>query len=65
MLWRGAWAALADACLTAFLSHIYATWGKLFGPWLLNWLEGWMALGMLGLTLWLRREPWPAVAPDT
>ncbi|MEN9207005.1 MAG: hypothetical protein Q6L50_09045 [Gloeomargarita sp. GMQP_bins_120] len=65
MVWQGAWAALLDASLVAFVSQIYAMLTKVLGPLTLNWLEGVMALGMLLLTLGLQREPWPAVAPDT
>ena len=43
------------------MSRIYARWGKVFPPLLLNWLKGVLALGMFALTLAWRGEGWPPV----
>ncbi|WAS05317.1 DMT family transporter [Gloeomargaritales cyanobacterium VI4D9] len=61
MVWRGEWAALGAAFLWACMSRIYARWGKVFPPLLLNWLKGILALGMFALTLAWRGEWWPPV----
>ncbi|MCS6782978.1 MAG: EamA family transporter [Gloeomargarita sp. SKYBB_i_bin120] len=65
MLWHGEWAALAAAFLWAATSRMYAGWGTLFAPLLLNWLKGVTALGMFVLTLAVRRESWPVVSGET
>ncbi|MCS7226277.1 MAG: DMT family transporter [Gloeomargarita sp. SKYB31] len=65
MVWRGEWAALAAAFLWAAMSRVYASWGHIFAPLLLNWLKGVMALGMFALTLAARGESWPAVPAAT
>lgn len=47
------------------MSRVYAGWGKVFAPLLLNWLKGVMALGMFVLTLALRGESWPVLSWET
>lgn len=62
MLWLGESAALAGALLWAIASVLYGRVGQTIPPLVLNLLKGAIAIGLLGLTLWIQGAQWPQVS---
>lgn len=61
-IWLGEIAALTGALLWAIASVLYGRVGQKISPLVLNLLKGAIAIGLLGVTLWIQRAAWPQVS---